>query len=128
MGFFDKVKEKLDKFKEDNRNFGTTTKRINGAGFCGTVNRGIKDGDFWLGSYISIEAGGGVIYGTSQDDYTFTADDIAGFELLSSNAKVASGGNTFDAFRYQITFKDGKVAQADLMVKCLDKFKAVFQL
>ena len=38
------------KIKEENRNFGTTTKRINNRiSLYGKVNVGVKDGDFWNG-------------------------------------------------------------------------------
>ena len=53
MGFFDKIKETAKQLKEENRNFKSSMKRINDRkAFCGNVNRGIKKGDFWEGSYV----------------------------------------------------------------------------
>lgn len=128
MGFLDKVGGAIKRLKEDNKNMGTTTKRINNVSdFYGNVNRGVKDGDFWMGSYVSIENGQGVIYGSSQDDYTFTADDIASFEMSNApKTKINVGNKEYYALRYIITFKDGKKASADIIVGKIDDFKRFF--
>lgn len=116
MGFLDKVKEFFKKLKEENAGFATAMKRINSAGFCGNVNRGIKNGDFWEGSYISIENGNAVIYGSNQEDYVFGAEDVASFELVEGvKCTVSKGDQTIPANRFIITFKDGKRAQADII-------------
>lgn len=124
------LKDFFKKLKEENRNMGTTTARINStANFYGNVNRRIKDGDFWNGSYVSIEAGHGVIYGSAQDDYTFAAKDIAGFELSGAGQTRISVGNAqYAALSFVITFCDGKKAYADIIVDKVDAFKAAFEL
>lgn len=123
------LKDFFKKLKEENKNFGETMKRINSSGFCGNVNRGIKAGDFWEGAYISIIGGKGVIYGSSQDDYVFDGTDIEKFEIVvGANATVAKGNDKKPALRYTITFKDGKVAQADLLVDKVTEFEKTFDL
>ena len=118
------LKDFFKKLKEDNKNFGETMKRINASGFCGNVNRGIKAGDFWEGSYISMIGGNGVIYGSSQYDYVFTGSDIDKFEVVvGANATVAQGKEKKPAVRFMITFKDGKVAQADLLADKVNEFE-----
>ncbi len=117
------LKDFFKKLKEDNKNFGKTMKRINSVEFCGNVNRGIKAGDFWEGSYVNIEEGNCVIYGSSQDDYIFNGSDIDRFELaVGVNATVSKGNENKPALRYMITFKDGKIAQADILVEKIDVF------
>ena len=129
MGFFDKIKEKASQIKEVNKNFGSTMRRINNrAAFYGNVNRGIKNGDFFEGSYVNIEDGKGVIYSTAQDDYLFTPDDIKSFNLLGDGEPVAVGDQKALSLRYVIEFKDGKKAQADLIVLKVESFKAAFKL
>ena len=115
MGFFDKIKEKLSKIKEENKGFGTAMKRINSSGFCGNVNRGIKNGDFWEGSYLSVENGKCVIYGSNQEDYFFDGADVESFEQASTaKIMIAKGNQQLPALRFVITFKNGKRAQADI--------------
>ncbi len=123
------LKDFFKKLKEENRNLGTTTKRINSSNFYGNVNRGIKGGDFWEGSYVSIEGGHGVIYGSNQDDYTFTTESIASFERGSATGLMISVGNTqLPAVRYIMSFTDGKKAQMDIIANKLDSFKMSFGL
>ena len=116
MGFLDKVKGAVEKIKEDNKGFIQTTKRINdGNNFCGNVNRGVKNGDFWEGSYISIENDHAVIYGSSQEDYTFKGEDVDSFTMVSPLPTTISVGNqTIEAITYMIVFKDGKKAKAEI--------------
>ena len=91
MGFFDKIKDAAKQMKEENRHMGTTMRRINDRiSLYGNVNRGIKDGDFWQGSYVSIEGSNAVIYGSAQDDYIITRGSVTGFTLLG-NGKPAHG-------------------------------------
>ena len=123
------IKEFFKRLKEDTRNFLETMKRINSSGFCGSVNRGVKEGDFWNGSYVSIIGGKGVIYGSSQDDYVFIGSDIDKFELMpGTNFTVSYGNEKKAALRYKITFKDGKVAQADLIVDKINVFEKALNL
>lgn len=129
MGFFDKIKEKAKELKEENRNFGSSMKRINNrAAFYGNVNRGIKTGDFWEGSYVNIENGKGVIYGSSQDDYVFGPDDVKGSSFSGQGTVVAVGNERKPSLRFVIEFKDGKKAQMDIIVDKVDLFKASFGL
>lgn len=129
MGFFDKIKEKASQIKEENKNFGSTMRRMNDrSAFYGNVNRGIKNGDFFEGSYVNIEDGKGVIYSTSQDDYFFAADDIKSFNLLGDGEPVAVGDQKALSLRYMIEFMDDKKAQADIIVLKVDAFKAAFKL
>lgn len=123
-----KIGDFFKKLKEENRNLGTTTARINNTGsFYGNVNRGIKNGDFWQGSYVSIENGSGVIYGSAQDDYVFTAADIASFELIAgARATVSVGNQQLPASSCMITFKDGKTAKLDIVSGKLAAFTATF--
>ena len=101
-------------------------KRINASGFCGNVNRGIKDGDFWNGSYLSIEGGCIVIYGSNQEDYTFGADDVVSFDILDNlKINVNRGNQACPALRFNITLKDGKKAQADILLEKIDSVKKV---
>lgn len=129
MGFFDKVKEFVKKFKEENAGFAKAMKRINSSGFCGNINRGIKNGDFWNGSYISIENEKGVIYGSNQEDYFFSGSDIESFEIIvGAQCTVSQGNNTLPANRFMITFKDGKRAQADIITANLENFKSALNI
>ncbi|MBE6752361.1 MAG: hypothetical protein E7556_07535 [Ruminococcaceae bacterium] len=122
-------KEKFGKFKEGAAKFTKTTARFNSLAFCGNVNRGIKNADFWEGSYVNIENGHGIIYGVSQEDYIFTANDIKTIELIKDlSPKVTKGNETYTALRYIFAFNDGKAAQIDLIVDKLDTFKNTFQM
>ena len=124
------LKDFFNKLKAENRNFIKTTQRINGSGFYGNVNRGVKNGDFWEGSYVSIEGGCGVIYGSNQDDYTFTKENIASFELGSASAglTISVGNTNLPAIRYIMSFTDGKKAQMDIATNKLDSFKMNFDI
>ena len=129
MVLFDKVKEFAKKFKEENAGVAKAMKRINSSGFCGNINRGVNDGDFWNGSYISIEDGKGVIYGSNQEDYFFSGNDIESFELVAdTRCTVSQGNNSIPANRFIITFKDGKRAQADIIAGKLTNFKSALNL
>jgi len=129
MGFLDKIKEAFKRFKEENQGFGAAMKRINAPGFCGNVNRGIKNGDFWEGSYISIENGKCIIYGSNQTDYVFDGDDVESFEQSSTaRLKITKGNQQLSALRFLITFKDGKRAQADIMETKITEIKLTLGL
>ena len=129
MGFVDKIKEFIKKLKADNAGFGATMARINASGYCGNVNRGIKNGDFWEGSYISIENNQGVIYGSNQADYSFVGGDIASFELVpGANCIIHKGKESIPGNRFIITFKDGKRAQADIIPAKLPAFNMTLNL
>ena len=123
------LKEFFQKLKEENKNMAKTTKRINGSGFYGNVNRQIKDGDFWQGSYVSIESKSGVIYSTKEDDYIFNKEDIVSFTLADyPKTKVTVGNIDYKAVRYIIAFKDGKRAYVDIIADRVDSFMSNFQL
>lgn len=125
MGF----KEFLVKLKDGAAKTAKTTGRYNSPSFCGNVNRGVKNSDFWEGSYVNVENKRGLIYGSNQEDYTFTAEDIVCFELQEKyKAEIGKGGNYYPAKRYLITFKDGKQAQFDLLDDKIDSFKKIFNL
>ncbi len=129
MGFLDKIKDAIKQIKEENKGFGAAMKRINSSGFCGNVNRGIKNSDFWEGSYLSIENGKCVIYGSNQEDYFFDATDIESFEQISTSKTMISKGNQqFASFRFLITFKDGKRAQADIIELKISEIKLTLGL
>ena len=129
MGFVDKIKEFFKRLKEENAGFGEAMKRINASGFCGNVNRGIKNGDFWEGSYLSVEAGKCVIYGSNQSDYFFEGSDVESFEQASTAKIMISKGNQqLPAIRFIITFKDGKRAQADILELKISEVKLTLGL
>lgn len=129
MGFFDKIKETFKRLKEENSGFLDAMKRINAPGFCGNVNRGIKDGDFWEGSYLSIENGKCVIYGSNQADYFFEAGDVESFEQVSTaKTMITKGNQQLPAFRFLITFRDGKRAQADIVEMKVSEIKLTLGL
>ena len=132
MGFFDKVKETAKNIKEENRNFGTTMKRMNDTNsFFGFVNdpRTEEDGDFRKGSYISIESGKGVIYGAAQDDYFFDKCDIISFKFLGERKQTIKSGNEMhDSMRFLVVFKDGKNAMFDIISTKTDDFKLAFNI
>ena len=127
MGFFDKIKSGIDKFKEENKGFGAAMKRINSPGYCGDHNRKVLDGDFWNGSYISIEDGHAVIYGSNQEDYVFGAGDVEAFELMMPTT-VRVSKEERAAVRYNIVLKDGKQGQFDIFVNKIDALKQVLGL
>lgn len=127
MGFFDKIKDTANKIKEENKNFGQTMKRMNGPSFFGTINRDVKEGDFWQGSYINVDNGQGLIYGSAQDDYTFTADDIASFKANGNGKVIAVGNAKLTSNRFVLTFTDGKTAQADIRSDRVQEFLQAFQ-
>ena len=125
------LKEFFKKLKDDNKNFKTTMARINLPSFCGDINFGVKDGDFPSGSYISIadEGDKAVIYSTSIDDYFFASEDIASFEFVNGvSRKINANGKDNLTLRFVITFKDGKKAQADIMVDKADELKALLKI
>ncbi|MBR5544533.1 MAG: hypothetical protein IKU66_03580 [Clostridia bacterium] len=134
MGLKDKLnsmglKDKLSKMKDGAALLAKATSRLNSIYFFGRVNFGVKDGDFWEGSYVNVEDMVGVIYSTAYEDYTFTADDIEKFELQEDcKPEVAKGGDYYKAKRFFVTFKDGKVAQMDLLENKVDIFKNVFNI
>ena len=122
MGFMDKmkaaadtVKDKAAQIKEENKNLGATTKRINNrAAYLGNVNRDVKDGDFWEGSYINTDGAGFVIYSSKDDDYLLNGDDITGIEFAGNGKAIAVGDQQVKSTRYMVTLKDGKKFQADI--------------
>lgn len=129
MGFFDKIKDTMKQIKEENAGFGAAMKRMNAPGFCGNVNRGVKNGDFWEGSYLSVEDGKCVIYGSNQPDYFFVGSDVESLEQASTAKIMISKGNEqHTALRYIITFKDGKRAQADIMDIKISEVKLTLNL
>ncbi len=129
MGFFDKVKDAAKQIKEENKNFGSTMKRMNNRNaFYGNVNRGIKNGDFWEGSYVNIEGSNGVIYGSAQDDYTFAPGDVKNCTFSGKGPDIAVGNEKKPSMRFILEFADGKKAQADIIFDKVDLFKASFGL
>ena len=129
MGFLDKIKAVAKQIKEENRNMGTTTKRINNvSSYYGEVNRGVKNGDFWEGSYVSIEGDHGVIYGSNQDDYTFTGADVASFEVGVGVKMITRGNEKVGAISCTVSFKDGKKALMAIFADKIDAFKLTFSL
>lgn len=127
MGF----KDVLTKIKDGTAKFTQTTSRFNSNSFTGNVNREVKDGDFSLGSYLNVDGikCTGLIYGTAQEDYTFTAADIMGFEVnTDKKVEIGKGGNYYPAIRCNITFNDGKKAQVDILAEKFDGFKKIFKL
>lgn len=130
-GFIEKIKEFFKRLKEENAGFGAAMKRINSSGFCGNINRGVKkeNCDFWNGSYISVEGDKAVIYGSNQPDYVFGADDIASFDVVvNAKCTVSKGNQTLPGVRFNISFKDGKKAQADILVDKVDALKKVLAI
>ena len=129
MGFLDKIKEFFKKFKEENKGFATTLKRINSPRYCGNINRGVRNGDFWEGSYVSLENGKGVIYGSNQPDYYFSGEDVQSFDVdENKKCEVSVGDKKLVGIRCTIIFKDGKSAQADILVAMLGKFRTALNI
>ncbi len=132
MGFLDKVKETAKNIKEENRNFGTTMKRMNDTNsFFGFVNdpRTEQDGDFRKGSYVSVEGTTGVIYGAAQDDYFFGKGDIISFKFIAERKQTIKSGNVMhDSMRYLVVFKDGKNAIFDIISTRTAEFKLAFDI
>lgn len=125
MGFMDKLKQ----LKDENRNLVKTTKRMNSVGaFFGNVNRGVKNGDFWEGSYVNLEDGKMVIYGSNQDDYVFGAGDLASCEPLGGGDTIPVRDQKLPSQRVLLTFKDGKKAQADILSNKLGAFQKALGL
>lgn len=125
MGF----KDFLGKMKDGAASFAKTTGRFNAPGFCGNIDHGIKGADFAPGAFVNIEDGKGLIYGNNLEDYIFTAEDIAAFEVRVGGPTVIRKGNDeFPVINYIITFRDGKKAHADLLLSKLDEFKLAFKL
>ena len=103
---------------------GTTMRRINDRiSLYGNVNRGIKDGDFWQGSYVSIEGSNAVIYGSAQDDYIITRGSVTGFTLLGNGTNDTVGNDSMPSLRFLMKLADGKKAQADIIYNKVDAFK-----
>jgi len=125
MGFMDKLKQ----LKNENRNLVKTTKRMNSVGaFYGNVNRGVKDGDFWDGSYVNLEDGGMVIYGSNQDDYLFGKGDVVSCEPIGAGPTIPVRDQKLPSQRFLLTFKDGKKAQADIISNKLGAFQKALGL
>lgn len=135
MGFLDKVKEKAKQLKDENRNMGTTMKRINNPGtLFGMINpmsafvERNENVHFSKGSYVSIENEKGVIYGAAQDDYIFSGSDVTLFECHGDGKDIKVGKDTKHTKRYAIAFKDHKVAVADIIADKLDTFKSTLKI
>jgi hypothetical protein len=136
MGFFDKVKEKAQQIKEENKNFMATTARINNLStLYGRVNapdsiivKMDPNDDFAKGSYISIENGKGVIYSASRDDYFFTGSDIKSMTFTGETPDISIGSDRHKGLRFMIEFNDGKSAKVDIISTKVDLFKATFGL
>ena len=132
MGFLDKVKDAAKNFKEENKNFGNTMKRMNTLDtFYGFVNdpRTEEDGDFRKGSYISTEGSKGVIYGAAQEDYYFAAEDIISFKFLAERRQTIKSGNVMhDSMRYFVVFRDGKTAVVDIIATKVPQFRQFFNI
>lgn len=121
------IKEFFGKLKDNAAKAAKVTARYN-ADFYGNVDYGVKDTDFAVGTYVNMEKGHGLIYGSNIEDYTFTANDIATYEWVENAAPIRKGGDVHPAERCRITFKDGKKAQMDILVSRVEKFKKVFGL
>lgn len=130
MGFFDKIKEKINAIKEENKYFKITMARNNNkADYYGHVNYEVKGGDFRQMSSINIENGKGLIYNTSEEDYVFTAADIESMTFSGGNGRHVNQNNIqVPTLRFMIKFKDGKTAHADIIHNKVDMFKAFFGL
>ena len=125
--FIEKIKEFFKKLKEENAGLVQTTKRINASGLCGTVNRGCKNGDFWEGSYVSIEGGHAVIYGSNQADYVFGAEDIESCTVGSATT-ASVGDKQHPAVQHTLVVKDGRTAYIDLINTAAANFKSTLKL
>ena len=131
-----KAKDVAHQLKEENRNLGKTTRRINNtATLYGCVNamdsfvtKTDPNDDFPKGSYISIENEMGVIYAPSIDDYVFSKKDIKSFVFANETPEVHIGSDTHIGMRFMIEFNDGKKAKVDIIVTKLDRFKETFGL
>lgn len=131
-----KAKDVAHQLKEENRNLGKTTRRINNtATLYGCVNamdsfvtKKDPNDDFPKGSYISIENEMGVIYAPSIDDYVFSKKDIKSFVFANETLEVHIGSDTHIGMRFVIEFNDGKKAKVDIIVTKLDRFKETFGL
>lgn len=122
-----KLGNMLKKLKEENRNLASTTARMNNhAEFYGNINRGVKGGDFWEGSYVNIISGRGVIYGSAQDDYTFTGSDLISMAPLGPGAAIPVGNMKLSSERFLLAFADGKQAQADIICNKVAAFRMTF--
>ena len=87
--------------------------------YFGTVNYGMKNTDFWEGSYISVYEEGttekAIIYGSNQDDYCFTSQSIV--DVIRERHKNITrnyGNEKLSIMRYIIKLDDGKTAYADI--------------
>ena len=117
-----KLGNMLKKLKEENRNLASTMARMNNhAEFYGNINRGVKDGDFWEGSYVNIISGRGVIYG-----YTFTGSDLISMVPLGPGAAIPVGNMKLSSERFLLAFADGKQAQADIICNKVAAFRMAF--
>jgi len=116
-GFVDKIKDFFAKLKEENKGFGAAMARMNNAKeFCGEVNRGVKNGDFWEGSYLNLSGdNAAVIYGSSQEDYVITKSNIVSFKQLTTPARKSVGGKEHLSAKYELVFTDGKIARVDFI-------------
>lgn len=98
----------------------------NKADYYGWVNYEVKGGDFRQMSSVNIENGQGVIYNTSEDDYTFTGSDIASATFSGNGQPVNQNNIKVPTLRFMVEFKDGKKAHMDLIHNKVDMFKATF--
>lgn len=129
MGFFDKVKEKVNQIKEENKNFGKTMARNNNkAEYYGWVNYDVKGGDFRQMSSVNIENGQGVIYNTSDDDYLFSGESIVEVKESGVGHPVNQDNLKVPTLRFMIKFNDGKTAHIDIIKNKVDMFNATFGL
>lgn len=124
MGIIDKIKDFFVKFKEENAGFAQAMKRINAPGYCGNVNRGVKNGAFWEGSYLNLEGAGAVIYGSNQPDYIITKGNVVSIETVEGcKCTISRGNQQIPGIRCIVSFTDGKRAQVDFLPDKLIEFK-----
>ncbi len=122
MGFLDKIKSTVDKVKEDNKNFGKTTKRMNVGEIFGHVNKNSETEDFSRGSYVNLENGKFVIYNTKDDDYFFSKEDIKVKECLGVGPTIKKGKESFLTQKYKMVFTDNKEVVVYIFSNKIEKF------
>jgi len=81
-----------------------------------------------MGSYVSIENGKGVIYGSNQDDYTFGPGDIKNSTFAGPGNDIPLGNIKSPSARFIIVFNDERKAQMDIILEKVDSFKVLFGL
>lgn len=119
MGFLDKIKNGMKDIAESNS-------RKSSSGYLGSVKWNERVTSVSFVPNINIEGDLCVIYAPKQEDYFFKKEDIESYEVdRDCNRTISHNNIEVPVYIYRLKFKDGKIADASVMIDksiLFDKF------